>query len=482
MSNAGDIGILAIGAYIPAWRIRRETIAGAMDWAVPALKGMAKGERSVANWDEDAVTMAVEASRRCVEGLDRDGIGHVALASTTLPFADRSNSGLLADALNLHERITTEDAGGSRRSATSVLQRLLQRPGAKGSALLAASDCRETRPGSLQEMQYGHGAAALLVGAGQPLAVCLGSASIHRDLVDQYRTHDTAFDYALERRWVQEEGYYKIVPAAVAAALGEAGIGTEDVQHLVLAAPGNAASRLAAMMNMEHAVLAEALDGNVGNTGAAHPLLMLAGALAAAGPGENIVLVGFGQGADACVLKTTEAAAAYTGEPVSAGRSLDNYVKFLALRRQLRPDYGIRAERDNRTALSTLYRKRHDITGFVGGRCRSCGSLQFPLGHTCVHCREMETQEPESLSELPGTVKSFTEDWLAYTPSPPLIYGNITFPDGANVLMEFADFGPGEVSVGADVRMAFRIKDFDENRAFRRYFWKAVPQAGGTDG
>jgi hypothetical protein len=25
------------------------------------------------------------------------------------------------------------------------------------------------------------------------------------------------------------------------------------------------------------------------------------------------------------------------------------------------------------------------------------------------------------------------------------------------------------------VRMAFRIKDFDEKRGFRRYFWKAVP-------
>lgn len=482
MSNDGDIGILAIGAYIPAWRIRRETIAAAMDWAVPALKGMAKGERSVADWDEDAVTMAVEAGRRCVEGMDRGRIAHVALASTTLPFADRSNSGLVADALNLHERITTEDAGGSRRSATSALRRLLDRSGVEGTALLAAADCRETRPGSPQEMQYGHGAAAVLVGAGEPLAVCLGSASVHRDLVDQYRAREAEFDYALERRWVQEEGFYKIVPAAVAAALDRAGIGAEQVRHLVLPVPGNAAGRLAAMMNMEQAVLADPLHDGVGDTGAAHPLLMLAGTLGSAGPGEHIVLVGFGQGADACVLKTTQDVAGYTGGPAAAGRSLDNYVKFLALRRQLRPDYGIRAERDNRTALSTLYRKRRDITGFVGGRCGGCGSLQFPLSHTCVHCREMDTQAPESLAELSGTVKSFTEDWLAYTPSPPLIYGNITFPGGANVLMEFADFGPGEAEVGATVGMAFRIKDFDEGRGFRRYFWKAVPQGGGADG
>jgi hydroxymethylglutaryl-CoA synthase len=68
VSKTSDIGILAIGVYVPAWRIRRDTIAGAMDWAVPAIRGMADGERSVANWDEDALTMAVEASRRCVAG------------------------------------------------------------------------------------------------------------------------------------------------------------------------------------------------------------------------------------------------------------------------------------------------------------------------------------------------------------------------------------------------------------------------------
>lgn len=482
MSTTGDIGILAIGTYVPAWRIPRETIAAAMDWAVPALKGMARGARSVANWDEDAVTMAVEASRRCLEGLERDRISSISLASTTLPFADRSNSGILADALNLDERISTEDAGGSRRAATSILQRMLKQPEKDNAALLVASDCRETRPGSPQEMQYGHGAAAILLGTGQPLAVYLGSASIHRDLVDQYRAYNMDYDYALEQRWVQEEGFFKTVPAAVDAALSDAGIKAGDVHHLVIPASGTVPAKLAQMMNMDNVSIADTLAGKVGDTGTAQPLLMLAGILADAGPGQNIVLVGFGQGVDACVLQTTEAVSAYGNNPVPAGRTLDNYVRFLALRRQLKPDYGMRAERDNRTALSAFYRKRHDITGFVGGRCRNCNTLQFPRSNTCIQCREMQTQDPESLAELTGSVKTFTEDWLAYSPSPPLIYGNVTFPDGANVLMEFTDFEPGEVKVGAEVRMAFRIKDYDEDRAFRRYFWKPVPKREEADG
>jgi 3-hydroxy-3-methylglutaryl CoA synthase len=34
------------------------------------MMGQAKGERSMANWDEDAVTLAVEAGRDCVLALD----------------------------------------------------------------------------------------------------------------------------------------------------------------------------------------------------------------------------------------------------------------------------------------------------------------------------------------------------------------------------------------------------------------------------
>ena len=82
------------------------------------------------------------------------------------------------------------------------------------------------------------------------------------------------------------------------------------------------------------------------------------------------------------------------------------------------------------------------------------------------------------MADLPGEVNSFTEDWLAWTPRPPLIFGNVHFPDGANVMLEFTDFEAGELTAGAPVRMAFRIKDFDDRRGFRRYFWKPAPVDG----
>ena len=80
-----------------------------------------------------------------------------------------------------------------------------------------------------------------------------------------------------------------------------------------------------------------------------------------------------------------------------------------------------------------------------------------------------------SFSNLPAHVLSHTSDYLGYTPNPPFQFGHIDFEGGGRVMMEFADTDPDELQVGLPLRMVYRIKDFDNNRGFRRYFWKATP-------
>jgi hydroxymethylglutaryl-CoA synthase len=46
------------------------------------------------------------------------------------------------------------------------------------------------------------------------------------------------------------------------------------------------------------------------------------------------------------------------------------------------------------------------------------------------------------------------------------------------VMIDFTDVDPGELAVGQPMRMMFRIKDIDQQRGFRRYFWKAAPAGG----
>jgi len=95
------IGITSYGAYIPRLRLNRSAIYQAMGWFAPALIMVAQGERSMCNHDEDTLTMAVAAARDCLTGRDKKTVDAGYLCSTTLPFTDRQNAGILATALNL---------------------------------------------------------------------------------------------------------------------------------------------------------------------------------------------------------------------------------------------------------------------------------------------------------------------------------------------------------------------------------------------
>jgi len=153
-----------------------------------------------------------------------------------------------------------------------------------------------------------------------------------------------------------------------------------------------------------------------------------------------------------------------------------SYVRYLSHRGLLDVDFGMRAERDQRTAHSVAYRKREALTGFKGGRCALCGTVQFPRARVCVNpeCRATDSQTLHRLADSRGRVKTFTEDWQAYAVRPPYVYGNIEFAEGGNLLMELTDIESGELKVNDAVRFVFRIKDEDRMRRFRRYFWKAT--------
>jgi 3-hydroxy-3-methylglutaryl CoA synthase len=98
-------GIAACGVYLPRLRLARKAVFEANAWFAPGLRGAARGERTMANWDEDALTMAVEASRNCLPAVDplreRSHVDALYFASTTAPFADRSNAAVAARALSL---------------------------------------------------------------------------------------------------------------------------------------------------------------------------------------------------------------------------------------------------------------------------------------------------------------------------------------------------------------------------------------------
>ena len=80
------VGITSYGAYVPIYRLSRDEIAKA--WEV-ASRG---GEKAVANFDEDSITMAVAASKDCIKGIPPETIDGFYLASTTLPYIEKQSS------------------------------------------------------------------------------------------------------------------------------------------------------------------------------------------------------------------------------------------------------------------------------------------------------------------------------------------------------------------------------------------------------
>ena len=482
----GSRGITSVGTYVPRSRLKRSTIANATAWANPAA-ARATGACAVCNWDEDSITLAVAAAGACVAPEQRLQVDALWLASTTLPFADRDNAVVVAQALALREDVRTLTSAASRRGATSALLAALESAASRaGAQLVVAADRRAAKPGSDQELKYGHAAAAVCVGQGTLLAEFLGSASLAADLVDQYRASGASFDYSLEERWVRDEGFLKLVPRAIGAALASAGVSASDVSLLAFAGPSAVARRIAqaAGLSSAQSALAERLEESCGDTGAAHPLLLLALALEQCKAGQIVLLVGFGQGVDAIVLRASEGSAQLAKQrpllqQLDGGVDEPHYLRHLSNSALVEMDWGLRAERDNRTAHSVAWRRRDEIGAFVGGKCRECGTVQFPRARVCVNpdCRATDTLEPHPLAHSRGRVKSFTEDWLAFTQRPPLIYGNVELEGGGNLMMEMTDVEPGELAVGTSVRMAMRIKDLDRTRGFRRYFWKAAPVA-----
>jgi 3-hydroxy-3-methylglutaryl CoA synthase len=457
-----------------------------MGWLDPPASRAALGARAICNWDEDALTLAVEAARGCLKSGARESIAAVTFASTTLPFADRSNATMLLGALDLPDTTQTLDVTGTLRSGMTALAQAARRAD-RVATLVVASDARVAKPGSAQEFEFGAGAAAFVVMPGGPsqqtepaLAEIHATAQIAADFVDHYRMSGESFDYSLEERWVRDEGFAKLLPAAIDEALRAAGLTSKDIHHCVLPGTPATVKRIVQATNLTSARLQDNLRSDCGDTGTAHPLLMLAGALEVTPPGENLLVVGFGQGVEALLLHIP------SGRPPLRHRALSDafqrrseeasYTRYLAHSGLLEVDFGMRAERDNRSAHTTAWRKHRQITGFVGGRCTACATVQFPRSRVCVNpeCRKSDTQEDFRLADTNGRIKTFTEDWQAYSPRPPNIYGNIEFEPGGNLLMELTDVEPGKLNVGDRVRFVFRIKDVDRIRGFRRYFWKAT--------
>ncbi|MFH1977396.1 MAG: SDR family NAD(P)-dependent oxidoreductase [Pseudomonadota bacterium] len=484
------IGITSYGAYIPRLRLDRMSIFQAMGWFAPAIMMVAQGHRSMCNWDEDSITMAVAASRNCLLEKDKKELDGLFLASTTLPFADRQNAGILSTALNLKENILTSDFTSSQKAGTSALVTALEaiRGGGMKNILVTAADRRETKTAYFYEMWFGDGAASVAVGDKDVIAEFKGSYSVSYDFVDHYRGAQKKYDYVWEERWARDEGYSKIIPEAVNGLMKKIGITIDQVDKLVFPCFFKAEhSNIAKKLGAAPGKVVNTMHETCGDTGAAHALLMLVSALEEAKPKDRILLAGFGQGCDALYFEVTDnitklSKRSGVKESDNNKKVIDNYPKWLKFRDLLQTEMGIRAEAPSQTAMTALWRKRKMLLGMVGGKCEKCGTAQFPKMDICVNpsCGALKSQVEYEFADVPAKVKTFTGDLLAVSVDPPHKYGMVQFEGGGRFMADFTDCEFEELKVGLPVRLVFRRRGEDRERGFINYFWKAMPVPGAA--
>lgn len=482
-----ETGIVAFGGYVPQLRLHRSAASKANAWANPSLRGLAKGTRAFASWDEDAVTMAVEAGRDAWPLEHRERLRGIVLASTTPPFADRLNAGIAAGALGLGHGVLALDMGGSMRAGTSALiagQALSA--ATSGPVLVAAAEMRRAKPGSAQEFANGDAAAAIVLGNEGVLAETVATHSVAHDFVGHFRSSGEPHDYGWEERWVREEGYLKIAVAAGQEVLAKGGVDAGNIDTFLLPTSlSRVDAAIAKALGIAAEAIGDSLKDGLGYAGAAHGLLMLASALERAEPGQIILLLDFANGCDAILLRTTEAIKEFRPQRGiarwhDAGVETEDYMRFLSYKGEVALEWGARAEFGNKYALTAEHRHSRDMLGFVGGKDRQTGVVQFPKSPMAVGPGAMGVAEYDDvpLADLPARIIACTADWLTYHPSPPFYFGLVQFENGARMPMEFVDVGSGSIDIGAEVEMRFRIKEIDRTRGYRHYFWKATPALG----
>ena len=479
------IGIVSYGGYVPFYRLNRKLIFQQVGWVNPSTAAQARGEKAVANYDEDALTMAVAAGKDCLQARDPHNLEGLYLASTSLPYKERLNAGIISTALDLLPNIRTADFSSSLKAGTTAVLSALDgiAAGNYERLLVCAADCRLGKMGSAQEHIFGDGAAALLLGKEGVVAEFLDSYSLSYDFMDRWRSSEDKFDRQWEDRFIRDEGYSKIIPEAISGFFAKTGMKPEEISKLIFPCPyAREQVSIAKKLGFDPEKLQDNMISTIGDTGAAHPLVMLVAALQEAKPNDKILVAGYGNGSDVLCFEVTEEISKPTEIKGVKGflkekTELATYEKHNVFRNIVQQETGIRGELENATPFSHLWRERRAIEGLIGSKCKECDTPQFPPQRVCVNpdCGAIDKMEDYPFANKKGNVFTYTGDSLAYSIDPPAIYGLVDMDGGGRLFIDFTDCRLDELKVGMPVGLSFRRKYYDSLRQIHGYFWKAVP-------
>ena len=463
-------GITRVGAYIPFHRLAGETVRSV--WGA----GNRRASRPLAGFDEDPITMGVEALINAA-GWGDSQVDSLYFASTSHPYAEKSNASVLAAAADLPEKLFTLDAGGSVRAGTSALKAACDaiEAGSSKTAAVVAAEKRPALPGSPDELSLCDGAAAVLLGKGEDVAAEIEAIySWSEDFIDRWRLPGEGAVSAGDAKFIQDYGYVRQSVATVEGLLRTNGrhAGRHRARtrlrprrpHACGDRPKTGLSRVGLSRKPTHRASRRRRGGGA--------LLALVDALQSAEPGEHIIVAGHGSGGEAILLRATDKVHGLrtqrgVGWSVERARAIPNYGQWLKFN-GLSPEEEIKPF----TSPSILWKENRATMRLMAGVCRACGELQYPRQQVCNACGARDEWDERKLGRR-GKIFTFIHDYLPPSPEGFITMATVELEGGGRFYGQMTNQVKDDVHIGMECELTFRL--LHQGDGYYNYFWKLRP-------
>jgi hydroxymethylglutaryl-CoA synthase len=467
-------GVISYGAYIPIYRLGRAEITKTWE------KGPTRGEKAIANCDEDSITMAVEAAIDCLRGRQRELVDGLWFASTTPPYLEKQSASIIAAALDLRRDIVTGDITDSLRGGTIALQAALDAvaSGSANQVLVVSSDCRVPAPNSAFEQIFGDGAAALLIGRDDEPVQVEERYNVTSEFLDIWRTDKDTYVRSWEDRFLVES-YEAQVREAVTTLLKKCKLSPKQFSKVALYAPDSRThAQMVRGLGFDPSQIPNSLFDTVGNTGTPFALMQLVASLEDSKPGDRFLLVTYGDGCDALVLRVTERIKSIS-EPrgikhhLESKMMLSSYGKYVRFRSLMSWEKTPAPEQPD-SPVTLYWRDRMALLRGHGVRCLKCGHVQFPPQRVCMWCQTKDQFEHVRISDKRGELFTFSKDERAiWALDLPNILSVVNLEGGGRFHGQMTDRDPDKIKIGMPLELTFR--KIHEGSGFHNYFWKCRP-------
>lgn len=468
-------GIVSYGAYIPIYRLSREEIVRV--WG----SGYRRGEKAVANCDEDSLTMGVESGIDCLNGIDRNTIDGLYFASTTPPYREKRSASIIAAALDLRRDAFAADFSNSLGAGASALKAALDavNAGSARNVLVVASDCRIPAPNSAFEPMFADGSAALLVGAENIIADIEGQYTISSDFLDIWRKErGDKYVRAWEDRFIIDKGYLSHLRETIVAIMKNCSLKPEDLTKAAYYGPdARSHSTIARTVGLDSAQVQDPMFDVLGNTGSPMYMMILVAALEKSKAGDRILAASYGDGADAFVLRVTDQIQSAQNKRgierhLASKMPLSSYGTYLRFRDLM--EWEGKHIPAPESSDNIIYRDEKALIRGYGHKCRVCGHVQFPPQRICMWCQTRDQLDPVKIVDKKGKVFTFSLDERAvFALDLPNVIVIVDLEGGGRIYNQATDRDPKKLSVGMEMEFTFR--KFHEGSGFHNYSWKLRP-------